>query len=166
MRQLRDNVWQRHGTSWLWDGEALAQVAQAGEVWSLRQFLRAAGKWPEDLPSNKGAALVVAGLDASLDLLSPDEAEKWLAEDIKHGVLSFQDFWESNAALVFWLPGAAGRIVVNPATDAVSWRCAAPHSNARVEFGRVLWGAANDYPQEILLREGAKPAGLFHLRIT
>jgi len=33
-------------------------------------------------------------------------------------------------------------------------------------FGRVLWGEANEYPQEILLHDGGKPAGLFHLRIT
>ena len=166
MKKLRDTVWQRRGTSWVWDAEALAQVAQAGEVWSLRQFLGAVGLWPEDLPSNKGTTLVVAGLDGSLDLLPPDEAEKWLAEDIKQAVLSFQDFWESNAALVFWLPGGAGRIVANPATDAVSWRCAAPYAKQQVDFGRILWGEAREYPQEIVLHEGGKPAGLFHLRIT
>ena len=41
MKQLRDSVWQRRGTSWIWDAEALAQVAKADEVWSLRQFLLA-----------------------------------------------------------------------------------------------------------------------------
>ena len=47
-----------------------------------------------------------------------------------------------------------------------AWRCAAPHGDSLIDFGRVLWGEAHEYPQEILLREGAKPAGLFHLRIT
>ena len=42
----------------------------------------------------------------------------------------------------------------------------APHTDSLLAFGRILWGEANEYPQEILLREGAKPAGLFHLRIT
>lgn len=35
-----------------------------------------------------------------------------------------------------------------------------------LDFGRILWGEAPEYPQEILLREGGKPVGLFHLRIT
>mgnify|MGYP007075989192 FL=1 len=51
-------------------------------------------------------------------------------------------------------------------TDAVNWLCEAPHRGQQVDFGRLLWGEANEYPQEILLREGAKAAGLFHLRIT
>jgi hypothetical protein len=44
--------------------------------------------------------------------------------------------------------------------------CEAPHRGSQLDFGRLLWGEANEYPQEILLREGAKAAGLFHLRIT
>jgi hypothetical protein len=166
MRQLRDSVWQRHGTSWIWDAEALAQVAKADEVWSLRQFLLAVGHWPEDLPSNNGATLVVAGLDGCLDLLAPSDAENWLGAEVKAAILSFQDFYGGEASLIFWLPSGAGRITVNSATDAVGWRCAAPHSGQQLDFGRLLWGEAREYPQEILLHEGAKPAGLFHLRIT
>lgn len=166
MRQLLDTVWQRRGTSWLWDEEARNQICAASEVWSLRQFLRASGKWPEDLPSNEGNTLVVAGLDGSLDLLTPAEAEAWLADEIKPAVLKFQDEFESDAALVFWLPGANNRLRVNPSTDSVNWLCAAPYRQNEVGFGRTLWGEANEYPQEILVRAGGTPAGLFHLRIT
>lgn len=166
MKQLRDTVWQRRGTSWLWDAEALTQVCLASEVWSLRQFIQATGHWPEDLPSNDNNTLVVAGLDGCLDLLLPSDAETWLGAEMKDAILSFQEFYDGQAALAFWLPSGAGRITSNSATDAVSWRCAHPHANESIDFGRVLWGEAREYPQEILLREGAKPAGLFHLRIT
>src|SRR3984893_14620346 len=166
MKQLRDTVWQRRGTSWLWDDGALAQVCLASEGWSLRQFLLASGRWPADLPSNKGETLVVAGLDGCLDLLSPSDAENWLGAEIKGAILSFQDAYDGQASLVFWLPAGAGRVVINPATDAVAWRCAAPHSNKRLDFGRVLWGEAREYPKEILLHNSTKPAGLYHLRIT
>lgn len=166
MKQLRDSVWQRRGTSWIWEAEALAQVAKADEVWSLRQFLLTVGHWPEDLPSNNGATLVVAGLDGCLDLLTPSDAENWLGAEVKAAILSFQDFYGGEASLIFWLPSGAGRITINSATDAVGWRCAAPHSAQQLDFGRLLWGEAREYPQEILLRDGGKPAGLFHLRIT
>jgi hypothetical protein len=165
MRQLLDTMWQRRGTSWLWDEEARNQICLAGEVWSLRQFLRAKANWPDELPSNGGRTLVVAGLDGSLDLLAPTDAEVWLDDSIKPAVLSFQDEYEGEAALVFWLPGGHYRLKAHAATDEVGWVCLAPHGH-QIDFGRILWGQANDYPQEILLRNGGRPAGLFHLRIT
>ena len=166
MKQLRDSVWQRRGTSWIWEAEALTKVCAASEVWSLRQFLLAAGRWPEDLPSNSEASLVVAGLDGCLDLLTTADAENWLGTNIKEAILSFQDFYGGEASLIFWLPNGAGRFTVNSATEAVGWRCAAPHSGQQLDFGRLLWGEAHEYPQEIVLHDGSKPAGLFHLRIT
>jgi hypothetical protein len=166
MRQLLDSVWQRRGTSWVWDEEARNQICTASEVWSLRQFLRATGSWPEILPSNGDQTLVVAGLDGSLDLLAPTDAEAWLGDVVKTAVLSFQDAYAGDAALVFWLPSGQSRIRVHTATDAVTWLCAPPHGQSQLDLGRILWGKANEYPQEILLRDGGKPAGLFHLRIT
>ena len=165
MRQLRDPVWQVRGTSWVWDEEARNQICVAREVWSLRQFLRAKGNWPDDLPSNGGRTLVVAGLDGSLDLLTPTDAEAWLNDTIKPAILSFQDEYEGGAALVFRLPGGHNRLRANTATDEVGWLCHAPHGH-QIDLGRILWGQANEYPQEILLRDGGRPAGLFHLRIT
>src|SRR5688572_5982333 len=101
MRQLLDTVWQRRGTSWIWDEEARNQVCTASEVWSLRQFLQAVGNWSNDLPSNANQTLVVAGLDGCLDLLSPQDAETWLSEAIKTAILSFQDAYDGEAALIF-----------------------------------------------------------------
>lgn len=166
MKRMLDSVWQRRGVSWIWDDEALYTVARPSEVLSLRELLQASKSWPDDLPSNGGNTLVVAGLDACIDLLSPTDAELWLADDLKAAVLSFQDAFSGDAALVFWLPSGHRRFHTNMATDAVLWRCAAPHSDKQVEFGRLIWGEARDYPQEIILTDGAKPSGLFHLRIT
>lgn len=166
MKQTVDTVWQRRGTSWIWDEEARNMVCEASEVWSLRQLLRAVGNWPEELPSNDSDTLVVAGLEGGLDLLNPTDAEAWLGNEVKEAILSFQSNYDGGAALIFWLPHGQGRIKVQSATDAVAWRCAAPHGESQIDFGRVLWGEAHQYPQEILLREGNKAAGLFHLRIT
>lgn len=166
MRQLLDTVWQRRGTSWIWDEEARNQICAASEVWSLRQFLQAAGNWPDELPSNNGRTLVVAGLGDSLDLLTPQDAEIWLETSIKSAILSFQDEWGGDGCLAFWLPLGSSRLNVQPTNDTVTWLCEAPHRGTQIDFGRILWGEANEYPQEILLREGSKPAGLFHLRIT
>lgn len=166
MRQLLDTVWQRHGTSWVWDEEARNQICAASEVRSLRQFLRAVGNWTDELPSNGSQTLVVAGLDGSLDLLTPSDAETWLGDVIKPAILKFQDEYQGDAALVFWLPTGHARLKVQASTDAVNWLCAAPYGQSQLDFGRILWGEANEYPQEIMLRNAGKSAGLFHLRIT
>lgn len=166
MRQLLDTVWQRRGTSWVWDEEARNLVCSASEVWNLRQFMMAAAKWPDDLPSNNSRTLVVAGLEGGIDLLTPSDAEAWLEDTVKAAILSFQDAYSGEAALIFWLPSGHSRLKVQAASDAVKWLCEAPARGSTLDFGRVLWGEANEYPQEILLREGGTPAGLFHLRIT
>ncbi len=166
MKQTLSTVWQRSGTSWIWDEEARNQVCAAHEVLSLRQFLQLVGRWPDDLPSNGDMTMVVAGLEGSLDLLSPEDAEVWLGDVIKDAILSFQDYYQGEASLVFWLPSGQGRIKYHLVTDSIEWRCAAPNNDTLLAFGRILWGEANTYPQEILLRQGGKSAGLFHLRIT
>ena len=166
MRQVLDTVWQRRGTSWLWDEEARNLVCAATEVWSLRQFLQAKGNWPADLPSNDNQSLVVAGLEGSLDLLAPDQGEIWLDDTIKQAILSFQDNYSGNASLIFWLPQGQTRLKLQVSSDAVTWLCEAPFREQTIDFGRLLWGEANEYPQEILLREGAPVAGLFHRHIS
>jgi len=166
MKQLLDSVWQRRGVSWIWDDEALLAVTKASEVYSFRELLRAAKSWPEDLPSNGGNTLVIAGLDACLDLLAPADADSWLSNELKSAIQSFQDAYSGEAALIFWLPMGERRFHTEMATDAVRWRCSAPHTNQQIEFGRLLWGEAREYPQEIILSHGGKPVGLFHLRIT
>lgn len=170
MRQILDTVWQRRGTSWIWDVDARNSVCNAHEVWSLRQFLRAAASdgsgWPADPPSNNFQTLVVAGLEGSLDLLDPHQAEHWLEDIIKRAIFSFQDAYCGEAALIFWLPQGNSRFKVQAATDAVSWLCEAPYRGQQLDFGRALWGEANEYPREILLHKNAKAAGFFHLRMS
>jgi len=78
----------------VWDEEARNQICSASEVWSLRQFLRAKGQWPDELPSNGGRTRVVAGLDGSFDLprhrasYSPISNFK-LQHGIIHGIVEF-----------------------------------------------------------------------------
>ena len=167
MKQLKDSVWQRRGISWIWDAEALHQVAASGEVLSLRQLMLQRSAWQDELPSNHGRSIVIAGLDACLDLLPPSEAEIWLGGALKETILSFQDFYGgSDASLVFWLPNGQRRIYVETASDAVKWRCAAPHAEKQLDFGRLVWGEATEYPQEIVLPDSAVAAGMYHARIT
>ena len=166
MNEMRDNVWQRRGVSLIWDEEALAAVAEAPEVWSVREFVRASAAWPGDLPSNEGTTLVVAGLDACLDLMTPTEAETWLENHLKQTILAFQDEYESECSLIFWLPEGRVRLGIEVATDEVYWKCAAPHTDERIDFGRLLWGETQEYPKQIVTNRRNPHIGLTHARIT
>lgn len=166
MKTLLDIVWQRRGTTWLWDEAALPALGPAGAAWSLRRLLRTAGHWPDELPGTAGKCVLVAGLDSALDALPAADAEAWLHDVLKPAVLSFQAHFDGDGAAVFWLPGGRNRMRVNSATDAVTWACGGADHGKSLAFGRILWGEAGEYPQHVVLQPGGMPAGLYHARIT
>lgn len=173
MRTLTEPRWQRRGISLLWNSAALASLAAPHEVVSIRQLFALAGNWPDELPSNSGNALVVAGVDGCLDLLTPEDAERWLESDLRDIILRFQGHYGGDAALIFWLPTGHDRVRVNPASQAYTWICAAPYNNQRLDLGRVLWSGAEGDVLHILdpkhsNREADGPGwiGLHHPRLS
>ncbi len=166
MKTLLDTVWQRLGSTWLWDEAALAMLGPASAAWSLRRLLRTVGHWPDELPGTAGKCVLVAGMDTALDALPAAEAEDWLREALKPAVLSFQAHFDGGGALMFWLPTGRNRMKVNSATDAVTWACGGADHGKTLDFGRILWGGAGEYPQQVLLQAGGAMAGQYHARIT
>src|SRR5579859_1521351 len=81
--------------------------------------------------------MVVAGLDACLDLLAPADADSWLANELKSAILSFQDEYSGEAALIFWMPKGERRFHTDMARDAVRWRCSALRH--LFQHGQVGW---------------------------
>ena len=79
---LEIDSWKRRGHTMLWDAGSLASLCHAEQAVTLRRFLRMHGAgWPEaELEATlvKERALVVAGLDAAIDAMEPDEATAWL----------------------------------------------------------------------------------------
>lgn len=150
MPPLTNDVWQRRGHSLLWNTQALAALATSPETRTLRQFFALLDAWPDELPANRGRTLIVVGLEGALDSLSPDDAAHWLESDLQEALCSFQSAYDQ-AALVFWLPGGRQRLKANPARPGVyDWTCAAPHSAARLDLGRLLWSGAAPDVQHLL----------------
>lgn len=173
MKILQGDVWKRRGVSLLWGGETLSALTQPNQVVSIREFFSMVGKWPDDLPSNEGNTLVVAGLEGCMDLMEPSEAEIWLKEELLPAILAFQDKFTLEASLVFWLPTGKNRVKMNRATEAYSWICAPPFSNQHLDLGRILWaGAELDVgriinPQSSSLDpDGSSWVGLHHPRLS
>ena len=138
MRPVFDRGWTRTGFSLLWDVKTLSQIVTPNQVISMRQLFGYSHNWLEDLPANNGNALVVAGLDACLDALLPEDGDRWLEEHLKPIFFKFQDHYEGQAGLIFWLPIGKQRITFKHADNAYSWRCSPPHSDQEIPIGLSL----------------------------
>lgn len=157
MNIIPDSNWTKRGVSFLWDASALSKIVSADKVVSLRQLFTLAKAWPEDLPAADGKAIVVAGLDGCLDVLTPDDCAEWLESDLKNILLSFQDEYENQAALIFWLPSGKKRIKMSRASELYTWLCSAPHSSREIEIGRCIWGGAQSDIARIIISDESDP---------
>lgn len=169
----RTDRWMRRGFSLLWDPRVLNQVVAPGAVLSLREFFALRSAWPEELPGSMGDAMVVAGLEGCLDVLSDQDALEWLESDLKSAVLSFQEHYGGQAALIFWLASGRTRIEMNRADEQYSWKVGAGGDGTRLALGRCLWGGAEADVARILVSSEPRPdvdgeayVGLNHPRIS
>ena len=128
---LRDTTWMQSGISILWDADALNELCPADSVRSLRELLRLyeAG-WPEEGLNLIGKrTLVIAGLEATMDTLSPDEAVEWLEQKVYPAIRSFQDSVADGggeAALILWFADQR-RPAYTAADNTHHWHCAGQH---------------------------------------
>jgi hypothetical protein len=171
MSAINDTRWQRRGFSLLWDAETLAKLARPEEAVTMREFLPV-DRWPEQLPSVNGNAMLVVGLEGCLDMLTPQDAEVWLNEDFRTQVFRFQSEYENQCALILWLPDGKRRVRMAPVSEEYQWICAAPYSNQTISLGRCLWsGAESDAGRIISSQPASDPdgfswVGLYHPRIS
>jgi len=173
MKTMNTDTWTRRGFNFLWDETAFARLSAPSQVMSFRAAWQLSTSWDEELPSNDGKALVVAGLDVCLDLMTPDDAEAWINEVLRPFIWKFQAEFDGEGALVFWIPGGARRISMNPASEQYYWRCAPPFKDQSLEIGRLLLGGAEPDAARIIDPKAANqdpdgPAwiGLHHPRIS
>ena len=173
MITVRGDHWKRRGFSLLWEPRVLTTVIAPAAVVSIREFFSLRKAWPDDLPGSERDALVVAGLDGCLDSLSEQDAVAWLENDVKSAVLSFQEHYEGQAALILWIASGRTRIGMDLADEEYFWRISAAKDGARLPLGRCLWGGAEADVGRILVSEEKNPdfdggayVGLHHPRIS
>ena len=173
MKTQRDSGWRRRGFSLLWDASALSQAVSPSAVVSIREFFAIEEAWPEALPGAGGDALIVAGVEGCLDVLNDDDGKSWLETDLKRAILSFQEEYEGQAALILWLPSGRRRVCMTRATEEYFWRSRSSRSADGIPIGRCLWAGAESDVARILISEDPDPdadgdayAGLYHPRIS
>jgi hypothetical protein len=172
MNTMNTDTWTRRGINFLWNEEAFARLAAPAQVLSFRAACQLSKSWKEDLPANDGRTLAVAGLDVCLDLMTPSDAELWIIEVLRPFIWNFQAEYDSEGALVFWIPQGDRRISMNPASEQYYWRCVPPFNDQRLEFGRLLLSGAESDIARIMKPQGSQDPdgpgwiGLHHPRIS
>ena len=96
--------------------------------------------WPEDaLKLIKNRTLVIAGLEAAMDTLSPQEAVEWLEQKVYPAMRDFQDNVADGggeAALILWFADAK-RIWHHAADNTNHWHCSGEHRNNQFRLAAV-----------------------------
>ena len=173
MKLRRDSGWMRRGFSLLWDASELSKVVSPSDVASLREFFALARAWPDNLPGSGGNAFVVAGVEGCLDALTDDDGRKWLETDLKQLILSFQEEYQGQAALILWLPSGRRRIKMVGATEKYFWKKDSRRNTPGLPIGRCLWAGAESDAARIIVSDALHPdidgnayVGLYHPRIS
>jgi hypothetical protein len=166
---LLADIWTRRGLSLLWGAPALTKAAPQ-EIVSLRKlFVLAEEGFHDPLPSNGGKLLIATGLEGALDALSPDDAEAWTIDRIRPVLEHFQEAWQGDGALAFWLPSGEARIVSRPVSAAYDWHLPTGHGGRTLPLSQLIFAGAADGLQQIM-DDSAGPAiawiGLYHPRIS
>jgi len=142
---ITGDTWTRRGISLLWDPDTLSSITEAKNVLSVRQYLNYYKTvWPEELQTANGYAMVAAGLETILDVMEPSELIEWLEKEFYRSLLSFQNMYEGQCALIFWLPGGQKRVEYK-ADGIFYWTCSGPYHGEQIPLSSCLWnGAASD----------------------
>lgn len=172
MKIRHNHSWPRRGFALLWDTTTLGDLVDPSDVVSMRQMTAMAQNWPDYLPAADGDALIVAGLEGSLDVLNASDAKTWLTGDFRDLILSFQDFYEGQAGLIFWMPSGHDRISMKGATEEYFWF----HRDSGDEglpIGRLLFSGAESEVERLLDTDDSQAdpdgkhwIGLHHPRIS
>lgn len=164
--------WSRRGFALLWCPQTLAEIAKPAEVLSLRQFFAMVDDWPEDLPSADGDAVIVSGMEGCIDVLDSEDAERWIETDLRQAILSFQDYYEGQTGVIFWLPSGRNRISMRGASEEYYYRQQGS-KDKELHIGRLLWSGAESEIERIMNTDdknadpdGKHWAGLHHPRIS
>jgi len=167
------DIWTRRGISILWDAETLAGLCTPSQVVSLRQFQQFHNaNWPEDSMSLiKDKALIVAGLEGTIDALVPAEAEEWLGGPIYKALIDFErevSYGGQEAALILWLADER-RLHYHTSDDTYYWYCSTTYSGQQIPLSRCLFKGSQHGLRPIHVpgdKKTERCIGLFHPRIS
>lgn len=99
MDSISTTVWQRKGSSVVFDQHSLGEFIEGGAMVSLREVLGWINKFPSTPPVS-GKTILITGLDTVIETMPLNEAEEFLAKRIRPLLIELQSRW-TDCGVVF-----------------------------------------------------------------
>lgn len=133
MREQSSTSWKRRGSSVVFDREALGPLIN-GDAWmvSLRQALGWTSNFPASPPDTQ--TILVTGLSAVLDVMQPEEAERFLSGQVSPLIQKMQSRWDQ-CGVVLGFAASENSFEVTSMDEEVVYK----HGRRRVRFSHSLW---------------------------
>jgi len=134
MDTISNTVWQRRGSSILFDQESLAPFVKDGAVISLREAL----SWMRGLPSAppvEGKTIVVCGLETVIETLPDDEIDDFLVRRIRPLLIELQNRWP-DSGIVFGFSSHPKTFEESPMQEEVLFK---RRDRIKVRLSEGLW---------------------------
>lgn len=99
MDSISTTVWQRRGSSVVFDQHSLGEFIEGGAMVSLREFLGWINKIPS-VPPVSGKTILITGLETVIETMPLNEAEEFLTRRIRPLLIEMQSHW-TDCGVVF-----------------------------------------------------------------
>jgi len=152
METISNTVWQRKGSSIVFDQKSLGPFIADGSVISLRQML----SWTKDLPANPpvpGKTILVSGLETIVETMASPEAEAFLSRRVRPLIIDLQNRW-NNCGMVFGFSAHRNAFKETSLEEEVLFQ---RRDKKQIRLSEGLWDGSAAINMKRIVREGDKP---------
>lgn len=152
METISNTVWQRKGSSIVFDQKSLGPFIADGSVISLRQML----SWTKGLPVNPpvpGKTILVSGLETIVETLGSQEAEAFLSRRVRPLIIDLQNRW-NNCGMVFGFSAHRNAFKETSLEEEVLFQ---RRDKKQIRLSEGLWDGSAAINMKRIVREGDKP---------
>jgi hypothetical protein len=152
METISNTVWQRKGSSIVFDQKSLGPFIADGSVISLRQML----SWTKDLPENPpvpGKTILVSGLETIVETMEFLEAEEFLLRRVRPILIDVRDRWPG-CGMVFGFSAHRNVFKETSLEEEVLFQ---RRDKKQIRLSEGLWDGSAAINMKRIVREGDKP---------
>ncbi|HML53152.1 MAG TPA: hypothetical protein PKC79_03575 [Solidesulfovibrio magneticus] len=152
MESISNTVWQRKGSSVIFDQKSLGPFISEGAVISLRQAL----SWSTGLPAGPpvpGRTILISGLETVIETMEPQDAANFLTRRIRPLLILLQNRW-TDCGVVFGFTSHSKAFEETALQEEILFR---RRDRKQVRLSEGLWDGSATVNMKRVVRDGDQP---------